>query len=641
MIRLKPWQWVVLASPVIIIVSFFIIVAGIQIHQWEINWIWAVFVLVLLGWRWLLVKWTKPVEQQIETFISQITQEGDNQENQIAATVDDQETISKIETILYNIIQETRNDRPFWEDWPTFWQRCESLVSAIAHVYHPEIKYPLLNIYVPQAYGLIRGTINDLDRWMQKLAPFLNQVSIGQAYQAYEVYQKLEPNARKLWRVWNWSQWILNPVVALAKQTSRKSTQEANQQLVVNFGQTFRETALKILAKQAIALYSNQNVLPSDKLSVPEKHPSTAKTETLREIISKVQPIEKIEAKPVNILLVGRTGAGKSSLINTLFKTEKAKVDILPNTDNFTAYNWRDSRGESLTIWDTPGYEQINRPQFREQVLNYCTKADLLLLVTPALDPSLEIDMKFLEAVKREITDLPMIAIVTQVDRLRPMREWQPPYNWQQGKLPKEVSIREATAYRVEIFGDKCDFILPIVTGDENVGRESWGIDVLTNTLLASIKPSKQLRLARFLQQQEARSVAAAKIIETCTLRLSTTEGITALLKSPVLQFLSTLSTGSSTLAYLLAEQIPVEQLPLVVGKLQMAYDLFCLFDSDEVNIKHFDLLSLWPLLLDNSGVSQDNSWAFGQAMVEFLNINMTIEELRTRFKDYLNSNVG
>ena len=188
MIRLKPWQWVVLASPVIVIVSFFIIATGIQIHQWGINWIWAILVLILLGWRWLLVKWTKPVEQQIETFISQVTQEGDKQENQIVATIGDQETIGKIETILYDIIQETRNDRPFWEDWPTFWQRCESLVSAIAQVYHPEIKYPLLNIYVPQAYGLIRGTVDDLDRWMQKLAPFLNQVSIGQAYQAYEVY---------------------------------------------------------------------------------------------------------------------------------------------------------------------------------------------------------------------------------------------------------------------------------------------------------------------------------------------------------------------------------------------------------------------------------------------------------------------
>ncbi len=638
MIKFKPWQWVVLASPVIIIVSFFIIAAGLKINQWGINWVWGIFILMLLGWRWLLVKWTKPVEEQIESLITEVTQEADNQQKKITATVGDKETINKIETILYDLIQETRNDPPFWEDWAIFWQRCQNLVNAIAQVYHPEIKYPLLNIYIPQAYGLIRGTVDDLDRWMQKLAPILNQVSIAQAYQAYEVYQKLEPNARKLWRVWNWSQWILNPVTAIAKQSSKKFTQEANQQLMINLGQTFREVALKTLAQQAIALYSNKNILPSASLSPQEKSPSVAKTETLRDIIAKAKPVEQIEAKPVNILVAGRTGAGKSSLINTLFKTDKAEVDILPNTDDFTAYYWHSKTGESLTLWDTPGYEQINRPQFREQVLNYCTKADLVLLVTPALDPSLEIDRKFLEAVKEEIADLPMIAIVTQVDRLRPVREWQPPYNWPQGTLPKEVSIREATSYRLEVLGDECDVILPIVTRDGTVGRESWGVEALTNSLLESIKPSKQLRLARFLQQQEARSVAAAKIIETCTLRLSTTEGITALLKSPVLQFLSTLSTGSSTLAYLLAEQIPVEQFPLVVGKLQMAYDLFCLFDSDEVDLKQFDLLSLWPLLLDNSGNSQDNAWAFGQALVEFLNKNMSMEQLRKRFKEYLDS---
>ncbi|MGK7955875.1 MAG: GTPase family protein [Crocosphaera sp.] len=638
MIKFKPWQWIVLTSPLIVIVSFLIVAAGLQIHQWGINWIWGIFILMLLGWRWLLVKWTKPVEEQIETLITEVTEEVDKEQQKITATVGDPEIINKIETILYDLIQETRNDPPLWEDWSLFWQRCQNLVNAIAQVYHPEIKYPLLNIYIPQAYGLIRGTVDDLDRWMQKLAPFLNQVSIAQAYQAYEVYQKLEPNARKLLRVWNWSQWILNPVTAIAKQSSKKFTQQANQQLMLNFGQTFREVALKTLAQQAIALYSNKNLFPSNPLSVTEKPPSVAKTETLRNIIAKAKPTEAIEAKPLNILLAGRTGAGKSSLINTLFKIDKAEVDILPNTDDFTAYHWHSKTGETLTLWDTPGYEQINRPEFRERVLNYCTKADLLLLVSPALDPSLEIDMKFLEAVKEERKDLPMIVIVTQVDRLRPVREWQLPYDWQQGTLPKEVSIREATRYRLEVLGDECEVILPIVTRDGTVGRESWGVEALTNSLLESIKPSKQLRLARFLQQQEARSVAAAKIIETCALRLSTTEGITALLKSPVLQFLSTLSTGSSTLAYLLAEQIPVEQLPMVVGKLQMAYDLFYLFDSDEVDIKQFDLLSLWPLLLDNSGSSQENAWAFGQAMVEFLSKNITIEKLRKRFKEYLNS---
>src|SRR3712207_9125065 len=71
--------------------------------------------------------------------------------------------------------------------------------------------------------SLIRGTVDDLDQWMQKLSPALNQVTVGQAYQAYEVYRKLEPSARKLWQVWGWAQWLLNPAAALARQ-DRKST---------------------------------------------------------------------------------------------------------------------------------------------------------------------------------------------------------------------------------------------------------------------------------------------------------------------------------------------------------------------------------------------------------------------------------
>jgi hypothetical protein len=155
--------------------------------------------------------------------------------------------------------------------------------------------------------------------------------------------------------------------------------------------------------------------------------------------------------------------------------------------------------------------------------------------------------------------------------------------------------------------------------------------------LVDAIDPVKQLRLARFLRNLEARTVSAAKIIDHYTFQMATTQGLTTLLKSPVLRFISTLTTGQPTLAYLLAEQIPVEQLPVVIGKLQMAYDLFSLLSSGDSNIRNFDLLSLWPLLLENPTSRDRNAWAFGHALVEYWTQKLSVEQLRERFEYYLN----
>ncbi len=630
MVRLKLWQWAVLGLPIAAIVGFLLIASGVQIHTWGLSWVWAIFTVMLVGWRFLLVKWTRPAVDPLEIVMA-VKQE-------LEAEIDSTSSLTggidqTTEAALQQILEAVQNDPPVWEDWSTFWQRCQELVTAIAQVYHPEVKRPLLNIYIPQAYTLIRGTVEDMDQWMDKLSPALNQVTVGQAVEGYEIYRKLEPSARKLLRVWNWAQWFLNPVTAIARQATQRHGNQASQQLLVNLSQLLKQAALRNLSNQAIALYSGK--LPVLEAVAPLTIPAV-KTQTLQEILSQAEPLEQVEQKPVNILLVGRTGAGKSSLINTLFVEDKAAVDLLPSTDAIQAYHWQSSTGDALTLWDTPGYEQANRADFRDLVIDRATESDVLLLVTPALDPALQMDVDFLTDVKDVIPDLPAIAAVTQVDKLRPIREWNPPYDWQAGASLKETAIREATQYRAAQLNKFCNWVLPVVTGNIEIGRVAWGLEALSLGLIDAIAPAKQLRLARFLRNLEARTAAAAKIIDRYTFQMATTQGLAALLKSPVLTFIATLTTGTPTLAYLLAEQIPIEQLPVVIGKLQMAYDLFSLLSADNPNARNFDLLALWSILLDNTASPELNAWAFGHAIAEYWTQSLTADQLQQRFQHYL-----
>lgn len=661
-IRLQPWQWIVLALPIAAVVGFLMVAAGLQIHDWGLNWIWAVILVVFVGWRFLLVRWLRPLDISLPPELP--TDLGDS-----AKVTQHQQAEAKIQALL----QTTREDGPPWQNWPLFFQRCQQLVEAIALVYAPQSKRPLLNIYVPQAYGLLRGTVDDVGQWMQKLSPVLGQVTIEQAVNAYETYQRLEPAARLAIKAWNYAQWVLNPFVALARTTTQGYSTQANQALVMNLGQMMREATLKALGERAIALYSGSLAsdnfasgnlasgnLASGNLSRGMASPTAlapkpqtqiqtqTQTQTLRDIFTQTSGQDAAEQQPLNLLIMGRTGAGKSSLINTLFRQELAAVDVLPSTDEIQSYSFETPDGETLLLWDTPGFEQIGEEQYREDTLAKAAAADVVLLLTPATDPTLQMDLDLLSAIHRQSPDLPRLTVVTQVDKLRPLREWEPPYDWHKGDRPKEKNIRDALAYRESLLKEIGGIFLPLVTEDRAQGRSAWGDSDLAQAILNTLEPAQQFRISRFLRDLDIRTQTAAKIIDHYTFQIATTQGLTALLKSPALKFLSTLLTGSPALAIVLAERLPIEESPVVLGKLQMAYELYMLL-SPAASPLQFDVLSLWPLLLERSASLSQETWALGHALAEYWvqpseanrsdNLpldNLPLDNLRDRYRFYL-----
>jgi predicted GTPase len=192
---------------------------------------------------------------------------------------------------------------------------------------------------------------------------------------------------------------------------------------------------------------------------------------------------EADQIREIGLTIIGQVKAGKSSFINALLGEQRAHTDVLPATDQVTAYQLR-SEGipTRLRLFDTVGYGHTGpRADQLRATEEAARQSDLVILVLHARNPARQADVEMLKELRAwflaqpDLKMPPILGVLTHIDLLSPAMEWAPPYDWVEPTRPKEQQIHEAWAALREQLGEYLVGIVPLCTAPGKVcGLEEW-----------------------------------------------------------------------------------------------------------------------------------------------------------------------
>lgn len=383
------------------------------------------------------------------------------------------------------------------EDWPLDnldWVMAlgKRTLETVARCYFPQAEQPILELTVPHTLRIIEQASRDLRQDVINTIPFSHRLTIGDCLQANRWKTRVE----KFYNLYRVGRVAINPVNALMAEFWRYFRERSFGLARGEFHRWFLRAYIRKVGYYAIDLYGGHQPLAAADAESADLSPTASSRDDLAEA-RQAQTV--VEEEPLRILVLGRSNAGKSSLINALYGKLFAATDALPGTTSL--YTPALLMHEGLTqalIFDSPGIDSIH---FDEQkMLQIALEADLIIWVTAANRPDRRDERHLLDRLRiHQTTHLqrrppPLLVAVSHIDLLRPVNEWQPPYDLNDTTNIKASNIRAAVAAVATDLAVPVDSVIPLCLKEN---RHYNVEDALWAAILAQQDTALRVRLLR------------------------------------------------------------------------------------------------------------------------------------------------
>lgn len=360
-------------------------------------------------------------------------------------------------------------------------------VSVVAKRMHPERGDPLLHFTLPEAFAVIEQASAGLREFVETHLPFGDRITVTQMMWVYR-WRGILPVLEKGYDIWRLVR-LVNPISAATQELRERYTRQIYQMGREHVAKRLAAAFVKEVGKAAIDLYGGNLRVSGRRLS---EHVSDASTRDATEL-------DAVAAEPIRILVLGETGAGKSSLINLLTNSVDADVDVLPITRQRVAYRIAREGLPAALLIDTPG---LGSGDSNASLALEAEDCDMVVLVSAAPRAARARDRDVLDVLQRHFEAMgrrrpPVLVALTQIDRLRPFGDWSPPIDVVGGGSEKAKSVRgamEAAARELDLDVGR------VVPMRVDSAQAAYNVDALWAKIMEALPEAKRSRLQRCLK---------------------------------------------------------------------------------------------------------------------------------------------